>query len=112
MPGLIWFGLLIPVLLSFVLLAIPSLRKMTKWWELAIPFAVTVITVLICQSIMVSAIIILIVNIAAGAFVVYNPWYKSALTRSHGLSSSNSLSSSNFSYRQLRSHRKNKYRYH
>lgn len=49
MSGLLWIALVIPLLLTGVLMAIPSLRKMTKWWEIGIPIVVTIITVLICQ---------------------------------------------------------------
>jgi len=55
MSGILWFALLIPFILAGVLLGIPSLRRMTKWWELAIPVAITVITVLICQMIAISS---------------------------------------------------------
>ena len=49
MSGILWFALLIPFILAGVLLGIPSLRKMTKWWELGIPVVVTVLTVVLCQ---------------------------------------------------------------
>jgi hypothetical protein len=49
MSGLLWFSLLIPFILAGVLMAIPSLRRKTLWWELAIPVVATVITVFICQ---------------------------------------------------------------
>lgn len=49
MSGVLWFALIIPFILAGVLLSIPSLRKMTKWWELGIPLVVTVLTVVLCQ---------------------------------------------------------------
>ena len=57
MSGILWFSLLIPFVLIGVLLGIPSLRKMTTWWEPAIPIVITVITVVICQWIAVSSAI-------------------------------------------------------
>jgi len=55
MSGILWFSLLIPFILMGVLLGIPKLRTMTKWWELAIPIVVTVITVVVCQWIAISS---------------------------------------------------------
>jgi len=55
MSGLLWFTLIVPFILIGVLLGIPKLRKMTKWWELAIPIVITVLTVVICQWIAVSS---------------------------------------------------------
>lgn len=55
MSGLLWFTLIIPFVLIGVLLGIPKLRRMTKWWELAIPIAVTVLVVFVCQWIAVSS---------------------------------------------------------
>ena len=49
MSGILWFALLIPFITAGVLLGIPKLRKMTKWWEVAIPIVFAVITVGICQ---------------------------------------------------------------
>ena len=49
MSGILWFTLFIPFILIGVLLGIPKLRKMTKWWELAIPIAITILVVVICQ---------------------------------------------------------------
>jgi len=57
MSGLMWFGLIIPFILIGVLLGIPSLRKMTKWWELAIPLAITVLIIVICQMVAVGSAI-------------------------------------------------------
>ncbi len=57
MSGILWFSLLIPFILIGILLGIPKLRKMTKWWELAIPISVTIITVIICQWIAISSAI-------------------------------------------------------
>jgi len=51
MSGILWFALLIPFILIVILLGIPKLRKMTKWWELAIPIIITVLVVFICQYI-------------------------------------------------------------
>jgi len=52
---MLWFAIIIPILLTAVLLLIPSLRKQTKWWELTIPVAVTVLTIFLCQLIAVSS---------------------------------------------------------
>lgn len=46
---ILWFCILIPIALTVVLLSIEKLRKMTTWWEILIPFVVTIITVIICQ---------------------------------------------------------------
>ena len=54
MTGILWFSLSIPFILIGVLLGIPKLRRMTTWWELAIPIVITVITVVICQWVAVS----------------------------------------------------------
>ena len=51
MSGILWFALLIPFILAGVLLGIPSLRRRTLWWEIAIPVVATVITVALCQFI-------------------------------------------------------------
>lgn len=51
MSGILWFALLIPFILAGVLLGIPSLRRRTVWWEIAIPVVATVITVALCQFI-------------------------------------------------------------
>ena len=80
MSEILWFALLIPFILAGVLLGIPKLRKLTKWWELVIPIVATVITVLICQYVAISSamliyFIVFVVNIAAGLFVIFNPWH-------------------------------------
>jgi len=49
MSGLLWFALIFPFILIAVLLGIKQLRKKTTWWELAIPIALTVLTLFICQ---------------------------------------------------------------
>lgn len=49
MTGILWFAILIPFILAGVLLGIPSLRRRTVWWEIAIPVVATVLTVFICQ---------------------------------------------------------------
>lgn len=51
---ILWFCLIAPILLSGVLLLMPKLRVMTKWWELLIPFVVSIITIIICQQITIS----------------------------------------------------------
>jgi len=51
MTGILWFAAVIPFILIGVLLGIPKLRQKTVWWEIAIPIAVTVLTLVICQII-------------------------------------------------------------
>ena len=51
---ILWFCLLIPVILTVVLLSIKKFRTLTKWWEIFIPFAVTIIVIVICQMVTVS----------------------------------------------------------
>jgi len=55
MSGILWFALLIPFILAGVLLGIPSLRRRTVWWEIAIPVVATVLTVALCQMIAVNS---------------------------------------------------------
>lgn len=57
MTGILWFTIFIPFILIGVLLGIPKLRKMTKWWELAIPIVATVLVAVICQWIAVRSAI-------------------------------------------------------
>ena len=52
---MLWFALIIPALLTAVLYGVPSLRKMTVWWEPAIAWVITVIVILVCQYIAVSS---------------------------------------------------------
>jgi len=54
---MLWFSLIIPIILIAVLLILPHLRKQTKWWEIAIPVAATVLVVFICQWVAVSSAI-------------------------------------------------------
>jgi hypothetical protein len=44
-----WFTMIIPAILCAILLIVPSFRRKTVWWELAIPAVVTIIAVIICQ---------------------------------------------------------------
>lgn len=51
MPSLIWFTIIVPILLIFIFVVIPSLRQKIVWWEFLIPFGITIITIIVCQTI-------------------------------------------------------------
>ena len=55
MSGILWFALIIPFILAGVLLIVPSFRRRTVWWELAIPLGVTVVAVAVCQWVAISS---------------------------------------------------------
>lgn len=53
--GILWFAFIIPVLMSVYLLAFH--RKHVVWWEIKLPFIVTIITILACQFVAVQSAI-------------------------------------------------------
>lgn len=55
MFSMMWFGILIPTLILGILLIIPKWRKALVWWEVLIPIVVTIVTIIICQSIAINS---------------------------------------------------------
>lgn len=52
---MIWLLLIVPVITVGLLMAVPKWRHQTVWWEVAIPIAITALTIVICQCIAVSS---------------------------------------------------------
>lgn len=47
--GILWFALIIPILVSTYLLVFH--KKSVAWWELLLPSAISVLTIITCQGI-------------------------------------------------------------